>query len=73
LIKIWSPKNKRVKSFFDKLEPKKAMHDVLACMVYTGEIKPIWEQAMPVFSGLLMSTAPTEDNIYSLIGVDNDL
>jgi len=71
LVKIWSPKNKRVKSFFDKLEPKKAMHDVLACMIYTGEINPIWEQATPVFNELLMSTTPTSDNIYSLIGITN--
>jgi hypothetical protein len=68
--KIWKPKSKKMANFFDEHKPTKATHDVLACMIFTGQIKPIWEQASPEFSGLKMTTVSTTKEIYSLIGIE---
>ena len=65
----WEPKHSKVKEFWDLLEGSKAMHDVLAAMISIDKDIGIWEQAKPVFNGLKMSTQPTDEEIYTLIGV----
>jgi len=73
MIRIWQPKSRIMKTFLDKLDDTKAMHDVLACMIFTGDIKPVWEQAKPQFRGLELTTVPTCEASYTLIGIENEL
>lgn len=69
MMKIWRPQTKIMQMFLDKLDDTKAMHDVLACMIFTGDIEPVWEQAKPQFRGLELTTVPTGEACYSLIGI----
>jgi hypothetical protein len=69
MIGLWRPSGRLTSRFFDQLSNDKAMHDVLACMIYTGLIDGIWERSKPVFHGLKSSTVPTEEACYSLIGI----
>lgn len=62
---------KRIAEYFDQLSEDKAMHDLLAAMMMIYPDRGIWEQSMPVFDGLLMSTVPTDRQIYSLIGIQD--
>lgn len=62
---------KRIAAYFDQLSEDKAMHDLLAAMMMIYPDRGVWEQAMPVFDGLLMSTTPTDKQIYSLIGLQD--
>lgn len=73
MIRVWKPKSKIMQMFLDKLDDSKAMHDVLACMIFTGDIEPVWEQAKPQFRGLELTTVPTGEACYSLIGIKNEL
>lgn len=73
MIKVWKPKSRIMQMFLDKLDDSKAMHDVLACMIFTGDIEPVWEQAKPQFCGLKLTTVPTGEACYSLIGIKNEL
>lgn len=70
LSKIWQPQNVTVKKFWDKLSNSKAMHDVLASILYLNKDFGIWEQAKPVWKGSKLSTIPTNEEIYSLIGLN---
>lgn len=65
----WFPD--RIAAYFNQLSEDKAMHDLLAAMMMIYPDRGIWEQAMPIFDGLLMSTSSTERQIYSLIGIQN--
>ncbi len=69
MMDIWQPQSKIMQIFLNKLESSKAMHDVLACMIFAGDVTPIWEQAKPHFDDLKMTTIPTDEKIYSLIGI----
>jgi uncharacterized protein YcgI (DUF1989 family) len=70
LKQTWEPSEKKVKDFWDALKDGKAMHDVLAarCMLQHSVSK--WERAKPVWFKNKMSTCPTQDSIFTLIGVD---
>ena len=70
MIEIWQPKSRIMQIFLSKLDDSKAMHDVLACMIFTGDISPVWEQAKPEFRGLELTTVPTGEACYSLIGIN---
>lgn len=69
LQRHWVPKNKLVRKFFDELEPSKKMHDVLAAQLYLNDDIGIWEQAKPCWDGMKLTTVPTDEKIYSLIGI----
>lgn len=69
LQKIWTPITSKSKIFWDSLDDSKAMHDVLAAILFIDKEKGIWEQAKPVFNGLKMTTEPTSEEIYTLIGL----
>ena len=69
LSKIWEPKNKKVKQFWDKLKPTKAMHDVLAAILFLNKDLGIWEQAMPTWIENKLTTMSTDMEIYTLIGL----
>lgn len=74
LEKIWKPREStRIMHFWNNLEPSKAMHDVLAAILFMNKDFGIWERAKPVFNGLKMTTVPTDEEIYSLIGINKDL
>jgi len=73
MMKVWKPESKLMQRFLDKLDDSKAMHDVLACMIFTGDILAIWEQAKPQFCGIELTTVPTGEACYSLIGIKNEL
>lgn len=81
LKKIWKPSEKHsvynttnlVREFWDKLDDSKAMHDVLAAILCIRKDLGIWEQARPVFNGLKMTTEPTNEKIYTLIGLKDEL
>jgi hypothetical protein len=70
MIRVWRPKSRIMQMFLDKLDDDKAMHDVLACMIFTGDIEPVWEQAKPQFCGLELTTVPTDEDCYTLIGIN---
>lgn len=66
----WEPKNKVVKKFWDKLEPTKAMHDVLAAIMLMRSDLGVWNQEKPCwYDSNKLTTVPTEENIYTLIGL----
>lgn len=69
LERFWKPKNKKVRQFFDLLEPEKAMHDVLAAILFVDNSKGIWIQEKPFWKGNKLSTVETNEKIYSLIGI----
>lgn len=69
LAQYWEPKNKVVKKFWDQLKPNKKMHDVLAAMLMINPNRGIWSQEKPVWHGNKLSTEPTNDNIWTLIGL----
>jgi len=69
LIRYWKPKNKLVGKFLDSLELTKKMHDVLAAQLYLNNDIGIWEQAKPTWDGMKLTTLPTEELIFSLIGI----
>jgi hypothetical protein len=68
LRRIWQPKNPLVLKFWNLLEEKKAMHDVLAAMIFVNKDLGIWEQAKPTWIGNKMTTTPTTEQIYTLVG-----
>jgi hypothetical protein len=69
LKQLWEPKNgTQIRKFWDSLEDSKAMHDVLAAIIFCNKEIGVWEQAKPVFNGLKMSTISTTEEIYTLIG-----
>lgn len=71
LKQSWEPSEKKVKDFWDTLKDTKAMHDVLAAMVVSNIRHNFeWERAKPVWFKNKMSTCPTQDSIFTLIGVD---
>lgn len=65
----WAPKNELLNSFFNELDDEKAMHDVLAAMLFIDKDKGIWEQAKPTWIDGKLTTEPTDEEIYTLIGV----
>lgn len=65
----WSPKNPIVAKFWNELSDNKAMHDVLAAMLFINKDLGIWEQAKPYWLGNKLTTVPTTENIFTLIGV----
>lgn len=69
LMRYWQPKNKMVKKFFDLLEPTKNMHDVLAAQLLMNDDIGIWEQAKPTWVGNKLTTTPTKELVFSLIGI----
>lgn len=69
LSKIWEPKNVVVKKFWNQLKPTKAMHDVLAAIMFINKDIGIWEQAEPTKLDGGWTTVPTDKEIYTLIGV----
>jgi DNA-binding IclR family transcriptional regulator len=69
LSKIWKPENSLVLQFWNQLDKSKAMHDVLAAILFTDKNLGIWEQAKPMWVGNKMTTIPTTEEIYTLIGV----
>ncbi|HRA10103.1 MAG TPA: hypothetical protein PKX31_00460 [Chitinophagaceae bacterium] len=68
LEKIWVPENQRVRAFFNKLDPTKAMHDVLAAILFIDKSKGIWINEKPVFEGLKMTTTPYQQMGETYIG-----
>ena len=70
LTQIWEPKQPRIKAFWDKLSPTKAMHDVLAAMMLQNKDLGIWEQAKPYWTGGKLTTVPTDEQIFTLIGLN---
>jgi len=70
LQKMWKPKNELVKKFWNQLTEYKAMHDVLAAMIFIDKDFGIWEQAKPTWVGNKMTTTTTTEEIYSLIGIN---
>lgn len=74
LKKNWEPlENTTCKKFWDQLDDSKAMHDVLAAILSVNKELGVWEQAKPVFNGLKMTTEPTSEQIYTLIGLKDEL
>lgn len=69
LEKEWVPSNRLVKRFWDLLKPTKAMHDVLAAKMFLDHSQGVWEQAKPEWVGRKLTTTPTCDEIYTLVGV----
>lgn len=69
LKREWSPENKLVRQFFDRLSDDKAMHDVLAAKCMIDIEIGLWQQAMPVWHGNKLSTIPTDKHIFTLIGL----
>jgi hypothetical protein len=69
LIKIWTPSNSSFQKFFKQLDDNKAMHDVLAAMMFLDKSLGIWEQAKPKWVGHKLTTEPTTEEIYTLIGI----
>lgn len=68
LAKTWVPQNPLVKKFWHELSDTKAMHDVLAAQCMMHPFSYIWERAKPVWHGNKLSTEPTSERIWSLIG-----
>jgi len=61
---------KILQSYYDGLSPDKAMHDVLAAKMMINKEIGIWEQARPLFTeGVMMTTEPTEELIWTLTGL----
>ena len=69
LSRIWTPQNQVVKKFWDQLSIHKKMHDVLAAILFTNPELGVWEQAKPVRIQGKMTTEPTDQQIYTLIGL----
>jgi hypothetical protein len=76
LKKLWQPiktnlfdTESLINIFWDKLEDSKAMHDVLAAALFINKEFGIWEQAKPVWVNGKLTTEPTNEKIYSLIGL----
>lgn len=69
LGKIWIPKNKIVRKFWDNLKPNKKMHDVLAAMLCLNKDLGIWENATPVWRGSKLTTMSMDLPNWSLIGI----
>lgn len=65
----WKPSNKLVLEFFDQLNPTKKMHDVLAAQLFMSDFG-IWERAKPVWEDMKLTTVPTNEETYSLIGIE---
>jgi hypothetical protein len=72
LRKMWEPKNKLVLKFWNELSESKAMHDVLAAMMFINKDMGIWERAKPIKTKNGYTTEPTTEEIYTLIGVNNE-
>jgi hypothetical protein len=70
LVKIWQPKNPTICKFFDELKDDKAMHDVLAAILFMNKDLGIWSQEKPVRIAGKYTTEPTNEEIYSLIGLN---
>jgi len=71
LKKIWEPKNPIVKQFFDQLQDTKAMHDVLAAILFRDKNLGIWEQEKPVMTSKgKCTTVPTTEEIWTLVGLN---
>jgi len=68
LTQEWVPESKQMFEFLDKLSDDKAMHDVLAAKCLLDPLKYQWERAKPVWFGNKLSTIPTEELIFTLIG-----
>lgn len=68
LAEVWEPDNPLVKKFWDELSDTKAMHDVLAAQCLLNPYAFKWEQAKPTWYGNKLSTVPTDELIWSLIG-----
>lgn len=66
---IWEPSAKKVYQFWNMLKDKKAMHDVLAAQCMLNPTDYEWENARPIWIDDKMSTLPTEDLIFSLVGI----
>ena len=74
---IWEPQQNHsfyqvtslVRTFWERLEGSKAMHDVLAAMLFINKDRGIWEQAKPIWIDGKLTTEPTDEEIYTLIGV----
>lgn len=64
----WEPENQLMKDFWNKLSDGKAMHDVLAAQCLINPCGFEWERAKPVWHGNKLSTEPTDELIFSLIG-----
>ena len=69
LQQLWEPTNLVVLKFWNQLQECKAMHDVLAAMMFINKDLGIWEQAKPVKTKEGYTTEPTSQEIYTLIGV----
>lgn len=65
----WQPRNKKIKAFWDQLKDNKAMHDVLAAQCLLDHSNFIWEKAKPIWYNGKLSTQPTSENIFTLIGM----
>lgn len=68
LAEVWEPENEKMLKFWNLLDDTKAMHDVLAaqCLINVCDFE--WEQAKPIWRGNKLSTEPTDELIFSLIG-----
>ena len=77
LRSIWQPQinhsfypvTSLVKTFWDKLDDSKAMHDVLAAILFIDKEKGIWEKTKPTWIDGKLTTEPTDEEIYTLIGL----
>jgi Zn ribbon nucleic-acid-binding protein len=69
MLKLWKPNSHIMLKFCNSLGHYKKMHDVLAAMLFANKEMGIWEQAEPVWQGNLLTTKPTDREVYTLIGV----
>lgn len=69
----WKPTEPTVNKFFNLLSPNKKAHDVLAAKMFMDNSHGIWERAMPIKTPQGYTTLPTEKNIFSLIGLTEDV